>query len=82
MTPTDDESDKDAIARRMNNGVRRALNTPPKPLKELVGKSERALSQRESRLRKAPRSLRNSANPSACSFYFGISIPPNEATDK
>ena len=36
----------------MNNAVRRALNTPPTPTKELVGKSERAIGQRESRVRK------------------------------
>jgi len=44
------------IARRMDRGVRRALNTPPMPMKELIGKSERALARRESRVRKAPRS--------------------------
>ncbi len=44
------------IARRRDEAIRRALNTPPKPLKEYVGKSERALAQRESRVKKAPRS--------------------------
>jgi len=39
----------DEIARRMNAGVRRALNTPPSPTKELIGKTERAQNQRESR---------------------------------
>ena len=48
-------SDKE-IARRMDGAVRRALNTPPKPAKELIGKSERAVEQRESRVRKATRS--------------------------
>jgi hypothetical protein len=37
------------IAARMDSAVRRALNTPPTPTKELVGKTERAHSQRESR---------------------------------
>lgn len=36
------------IERRMNAAVRRALSTPPMPAKELVGKSERAIAQRES----------------------------------
>ena len=44
------------IALRMNKAVRRALNTPPTPTKELVGKSERAQAQRESRVKKAARS--------------------------
>ncbi len=44
------------IERRMNAAVRRALSTPPMPAKELVGKSERAIAQRESRVRKASRS--------------------------
>jgi hypothetical protein len=39
----------DEIDQRMNNAVRRALSTPPTPTKELVGKTERAQSQRESR---------------------------------
>ena len=34
----DQYSDKEAT-RRMDDAVRRALNTPPKPHKELVGKS-------------------------------------------
>ena len=31
----------------MEAGLRRALNTPPTPTKELIGKSERAIAQRE-----------------------------------
>jgi hypothetical protein len=45
----------DEIERRMNAGIRRALRTPPTPTKELVGKSERAQSQRESRAIRARR---------------------------
>ena len=44
------------IARRRDDAIRRALNTPPMPLKELVGKSERATAQRKSRVRKAVQS--------------------------
>jgi hypothetical protein len=44
------------IACRMNDAVRRALNTPPMPAKELIGKSERAIARRESRVRRASRS--------------------------
>jgi len=29
------------IERRMNYGIRRALSTPPKPTKELIGMTER-----------------------------------------
>jgi hypothetical protein len=39
----------------MNAGIRRALNTPPSPTKNLVGKTERAKNQRESRAIKARR---------------------------
>jgi hypothetical protein len=52
MSDEKDELDTEEIARRMNNAVRRALSTPPTPTKELIGKSERALAQRESRVRK------------------------------
>jgi hypothetical protein len=44
------------IARRRDDAIRRALNTPPKPLKELVGRSERAIEQRKKRVRKAAQS--------------------------
>ena len=39
----------DEIVRRMEMGIRRALNTPPTPTKELIGKSERAIARRDSR---------------------------------
>lgn len=43
------EYKEDEIERRMIAGIRRALDTPPSPTKDLVGKTERAKSQRESR---------------------------------
>lgn len=46
--PSDDLSDEE-ITRRMDGAIRRALNTPPSPTKSLVGKTDRAQSQRESR---------------------------------
>ena len=46
----------DEIERRMTAGIRRALNTPPSPTKDLVGKTERAQNQRESRVVRARRS--------------------------
>jgi len=51
-----DDLPDDEVTRRMESGIRRALNTPPTPTKKLVGKSERATAQRESRVRKATRS--------------------------
>jgi hypothetical protein len=52
----DERLSDDEIERRMIAGVRRALNTPPKPTKEIVGKTERAQAQRETnRIRKAAR---------------------------
>jgi hypothetical protein len=47
---------KEEITRRMNDAMRRALNTPPMRAKDIVGKSERAAEMRESRVRKAARS--------------------------
>ena len=44
------------IARRRDDAIRRALNTPPKSLKEYVGKSERAIAQRNRRVKKAVQS--------------------------
>jgi hypothetical protein len=44
-----DELAEDEIERRMAAGIRRALNTPPSPTKDLIGKTERAKNQRESR---------------------------------
>jgi len=37
------------IARRRDDAIRRAMSTPHKPLKERIGGTERAKSQRESR---------------------------------
>ncbi len=43
------------IDRRMKAGIKRALSTPPSPTKELLGKTERAQNQRESRETRARR---------------------------
>jgi hypothetical protein len=53
--PIEQFSDEE-IARRRDGAIRRALNTPHKPLKEYAGKSERAIAQRKSRVRKAAQS--------------------------
>jgi len=37
---------EEETARRRDEAIRRALNTPPKPQKEMVGKSGRALKLR------------------------------------
>jgi hypothetical protein len=44
------------VERRRDDAIRRALNTPPKPAKELVGKTERAQDMAKSRVKKARRS--------------------------
>jgi hypothetical protein len=54
--PPNKQFSDEEIARRRDDAIRRALNTPPKPLKEYVGKSERAIAQRNSRVKKAARS--------------------------
>jgi hypothetical protein len=41
------------IARRRDDAIRRALNTPPKPHKEMVGKTKRAKARRK-RKKSAP----------------------------
>jgi len=51
-----DEFSADEIALRMNNAVRRALNTPPKPLKEMVGKGKRTTTKGKNRVKKTARS--------------------------
>jgi hypothetical protein len=57
MPITDDEEySEEEIARRRDDAIRRALKTPPKPLKEFVGKSERAVAHKDSRVGKAARS--------------------------
>jgi hypothetical protein len=59
MNKDEDKSQysEDEIAARMNRAVRRALNTSPTPAKEFIGKSERAIVQRETRkIRKARQS--------------------------
>jgi hypothetical protein len=48
----DQYSDKEAT-QRMEDALRRALNTPPKPHSELVGKSKRASARAKSRVKKA-----------------------------
>ena len=44
------------VSRKRDEAIRRALNTPRIPTKELVGKTERAQEMRESRVRKSARS--------------------------
>jgi len=56
-----EDDSPDEIARRRDDAIRRALNTPPKPLKEFVGKSERAIAQRKSRVRKIAQSAPKSS---------------------
>jgi hypothetical protein len=53
---SDDEYSAEETARRRDAAIRRALNTPPTPLKEIVGKSKRAIAQRKSRIKKAVQS--------------------------
>jgi hypothetical protein len=52
----DSDLSDEEIVRRRDAAIRRALNTPPKPTKELIGKTERAKAQRETRELRARRS--------------------------
>ena len=56
-----EEFDEAEIARRRDDAIRRALNTPPKPHKEMVGVTERAQAQQESRVKKSARSQKEKA---------------------
>jgi hypothetical protein len=44
------------IERRRDDAIRRALNTPPTPAKQLVGKGKRTQSKRKRSVKKATRS--------------------------
>jgi hypothetical protein len=44
-----DEFTKDEIVSRRDAAIRRALNAPHRPAKDLIGKTERAKAQRETR---------------------------------
>lgn len=48
----DDNYTPEEIARRRDEAIRRALNTPPKPNSAYVGKGERAEIARKSRVEK------------------------------
>jgi predicted oxidoreductase len=52
---SDDQYSPDETERRMTDAIRRALNTPPKPHKEMVGKGERASTTPKSRVKKSDR---------------------------
>jgi hypothetical protein len=52
----DDQFTEEEIARRRDAAIRRALNTPPKPTKELLGKGKLEAAKKKSRVRKAARS--------------------------
>jgi len=42
-----DDLTPEEIARRRDAAIRRALNTPPKPTKELIGKTKRAMAKKK-----------------------------------
>ena len=48
-----EEFSPEETARRMEDAIRRALNTPSKPNSEYVGKSERAKAHKRSRAKKS-----------------------------
>jgi hypothetical protein len=45
----DKELTSEQIAKRRDEAIRRALSTPPTPTKALIGKTERAKQQRETK---------------------------------
>jgi hypothetical protein len=53
MTHAEDELSPEEIARRRDAAIRRALNTPHSPTKDLIGKTERAKAQRAAMARRA-----------------------------
>ena len=53
MPDDPNELSPEEIAKRRDDAIRRALNTPHKPTKDLIGKTERAKAQRAARARRA-----------------------------
>jgi len=51
----DDQYSPEETQRRMEAAIRRALNTPPKPHSEIVGKGKREGGQKKSRVKKLAR---------------------------
>jgi hypothetical protein len=51
MERSDEEYSPEETVRRRDEAIRRALNTPPKPQKEIAGKSGRPSRKRSSRSR-------------------------------
>jgi hypothetical protein len=54
----DEALSPDEVQRRMERGIRRALSTPPSPTRNLIGRTERAHAQRETRKARANRAKR------------------------
>jgi hypothetical protein len=52
---TDDQYSEKETEQRRDDAIRRALRTPPKPQKELVGQGKRAKAGEESRVKKTPK---------------------------
>jgi hypothetical protein len=50
--PDDGEFNPEVTARRRDEAIRRALNTPPKPQKEIAGKSDRSPRKRSRAVKK------------------------------
>ncbi|SDR55107.1 hypothetical protein SAMN05519103_05037 [Rhizobiales bacterium GAS113] len=56
MTPDNgDAYSEEETARRRDAAIRRALNTPPMPLKSMVGKGKREASASKNRVKKSRR---------------------------
>jgi hypothetical protein len=56
MIGDDQKYSDEEISRRRDEAIRRALNTPPKTHKEMIGKSNHAKAQRKSRVKKTAQS--------------------------
>jgi hypothetical protein len=52
---SDDQYSPEETERRMTDAVRRALNTPPKPHKEMTGNGKREGAKQKSRVKKSDR---------------------------
>jgi len=55
MPKSDEQYSEEETARRRDEAIRRALNTPPKPNSDYIGKSQRAKARKRSRVKKTPR---------------------------
>lgn len=75
----DETLSRDEIQRKMERGIRWALNTPPSPTKQLVGNTKRAQAQRDTRKARATRAKRKEGGGAGATL---ITLARKERVDR